>query len=119
MDLKMNDQIVNILLEELRQTNRNHAESMSKVAGAVEKLNDTNLIHNETLTGVRTVLEANTRVIEAFIESSKERTKLDKEIKNGTTRFYQFIIILLIIVIIVAAELAQAFKYIPLFKAFM
>lgn len=119
MESRTNDPIVNILLEELRLTSRSHAESMDRVAGAVEKLNDTNLIHNETLTGVKTVLEANTKVIEAFVQSTQERTKLDKDIKNGTTRFYQFIIILLIIVIIVAAELAQAFKYIPLFKGFM
>ena len=83
------------LIDELLTHNREVAKYMSNIAGALENINDSNVLHANAIT-------ANTTVIKSMVE-----------VNSSFLRFIRWILIVLVAAIIVLAGAEKVLQFLP------
>jgi hypothetical protein len=85
------DNIIDLLLEH----NKMMATTMANVSNALEKINDTNLLHADAIS-------ENTKAITAMVNTN-----------NGFLKIFRYVFILIIMALVVLAGAQEALKFLP------
>lgn len=97
------DEITRLFIDQLQQSSKDQKEGLSKIADSLNALNESNVLHSESVKGMNNTVQAHSEAIRAMTEEAKQY--------RLSIRFLQVLILLLVFTLIVVAGAERVFQY--------
>lgn len=97
------DEITRLFIDQLQQSGRDQKEGLSRIADSLNALNESNVLHSESVKGMNNTVQAHSEAIRAMTEEAKQY--------RLSIRFLQVLILLLVFTLIVVAGAERVFQY--------